>query len=339
MSKHNDRNKYLSLVLKGFSAPETDIRPLETRLLENPSDYEARFQLLGYYSGKQYDDNAAAKELYTITIWLIDNMPDCGVIENWGCTGRELNQAAYEELKRHWLTQLEANNNNARVIGCAAAYFGQEDEELAETLYQRAITLEPTISFWSRKLAFLLGLGGPERALDALNAMRDAIRKEPEQNRQYYMLDDLAELAFNAGNLDEASEAALKCLSLSFTFGQDWNDGNAIHNANSILGRIALKKGDIEAAKKHLALAGDTPGSPQLNSFGPEMTLAEELFAVGEIESVVAYLEACKKFWSSGCERGALDRGIAQIRSGEIPNFAARFAVHECDGGMDCDHD
>lgn len=339
MSKHNDRHKYESLVLKGYRALEIDIKSLETRLLENPSDCEARFRLLGYYSGKQYDDKAAAKKLYAITIWLIDNMPDCGVIENWGSTGGEIDQAAYEELKRHWLTQIESNKNNLRVIGCAAAYFGHEDEDLAETLYQRAITLEPTSSGWSRDLALLLGRRGPERALDALNAMREALRKEPEQNLQYYMLDDLAELAFNAGNLEEASEAALKSLSLAFTFGKDWNDGNAIHNANSILGRIALKKGDIEAAKKHLVLAGETTGSPQLNSFGPEMTLAEELFAVGEIESVVAYLEACKKFWSSGCERGALDRGIAQIRSGETPNFTYRFADYGCEGGMECNHE
>jgi len=339
VSKHNDRHKYESLVLKGFSAPEIDIKPLETRLLENPSDYEARFQLLGYYSGKQHYDKAAAKELFTITVWLIDNMPDCGVIENWGCTDRVIDQAAYKELKRHWLTQIEANNNNLRVIGCAAAYFGQEDADLAETLYQRAIQLEPTTSDWSHDLAWLLGRRGPERALDALNAMREALRKEPKPKLQYYMLDGLAELAFNAGNLEEASEAALKCLSLAFTFGQDWNDGNAIHNANSILGRIALKKGDIEAAKKHLALAGETTGSPQLNSFGPEMTLAEELFAVGEIESVVAYLEACKKFWSSDCERGALDRGIAQIRSGETPNFAHRFVDYGCEGGVDCEHE
>ncbi|MBP9094384.1 hypothetical protein KBI23_25425 [bacterium] len=339
MSKHNDRHKYESLVLKGFRAPETEIKPLGTRLLENPSDYEARFQLLGYYSGKQYSDKAAAKKLATITLWLIDNMPDCGVIEHWGCTDRGIDQAAYEELKRHWLAQIEANSQNVRVIGCAAAYLAQQDKELAEKLYQHAIALEPTTSDWSRELAWLLGRGGPERALDALNAMREAIRKEPEQNQQYYMLDDLAELAFNAGKLEEASEAAHKCLSLAFTFGQDWNDGNAIHNANSILGRIALKKGDIETAKKHLALAGNTSGSPQLNSFGPEMTLAEELFAVGEIESVVAYLEACKKFWSSDCEQGALDRGIAQIRSGEVPNFAHKFADYKCDREIDCDHD
>ncbi len=339
MSTHNNRHLYQPLVLKGFSAPDADIEALERRLIEKPSDWEARFQLLGYYSRLQHTNAAATKKLAAITIWLIDNMPDCGLIEHWGCIDAEIDQASYDESKRHWLAQIEASNDSLRVIGCAAAYFSRQDKNLAETLYHRAIELEPASSDWSRELALLLSLGAPDRALDALNAMRDAVSKEPELNRQYYMLDTLAKLAFVAGNFDEASEAALKCLSLAFTFGQNWNDGNAVHNSNSILGRVALKSGNIEAAKKHLALAGASPGSPQLNSFGPDMELAEELFAAGETESVVAYLEALKKFWSSGCKSGDLARGIDQIRRGEVPNFAYRFADYGCEGGADCDHE
>ena len=339
MSRHNDRHKYLELVLKGFALPESEIEALEVRLQKKPKDWRSRFQLLGYYSQKQHVDKAAAKKLVAIGLWLIDNMPDCGVIEHWVVIDEKIHPTSYAELKQHWLAQLDVSKDNLRVLGSAASFFGLQDKELAEELYKRAIILEPSASEWSQELAWLLRRQGPERALDALNAIRDAIAKESDQRRIYYMLGDLAELAFNAGNLDEASEAALKCLSLAFSFGKDWNDGNAIHNSNEILGRIALKKGDIEAAKKHLSLAGDTPGSPQLNSFGPDLKLAEELFAVGEVDSVVSYLEACKKFWSSGCERGALDRGIGQIRSGELPNFAHRFADYKCDGGQDCDHE
>jgi len=342
LSRHNDRHKYLELVLKGFALPESEIEALEAlevRLQKKPKDWRSRFQLLGYYSQKQHVDKAAAKKLVAIGLWLIDNMPDCGVIEHWVVIDEKIHPTSYAELKQHWLAQLDVNKDNLRVLGSAAAYFGLQDTGLAEELYNRAIILEPSASEWSQELAWLLRRQGPERALDALNAIRDAIGKESDLRRNYYMLDDLAELAFNAGYLDEASEAALKCLSLAFSFGNNWNDGNAVHHSNVILGRIALKKGDIEAAKKHLSLAGDTPGSPQLNSFGPDLKLAEELFAVGEVDSVVSYLEACKKFWSSGCERGALDRGIGQIRSGELPNFAHRFADYKCDGGQDCDHE
>lgn len=339
MSRHNNQHKYLELVLKGYALPEAEIEALEARLQKKPKDWRARFQLLGYYSQKQHVDKAAAKKLVAIGLWLIDNMPDCGVIELWVVIDEKIHPALYAELKQHWLAQLDVSKDNLRVLGSAASFFGLQDKELAEELYNRAIILEPSASEWSQELAWLLGRQGPERALDALNAIRDAIGKESDLRRNCYMLDDLAELAFNAGFLDEASEAALKCLSLAFTFGDDWNDGNAVHNSNVILGRIALKKGDIEAAKKHLSLAGDTPGSPQLNSFGPNFSLAEELFAVGAVENVVDFLEACKKFWSADCECGALERGIGQIRSGEIPNFANRFAEYGCDGGQDCDHE
>src|SRR5205807_946215 len=106
---------------------------------------------------------------------------------------------------------------------------------------------------------------------------------------------------------------AHKCVSLAFSFGDDWNDGNAVHNGNSILGRIALKRGDKEEAKHYLRLAGATPGSPQLDSYGPQMELAHELLLLGEDDAVIAYLEACKKFWDSDCEEGQLTAWIAQI--------------------------
>jgi hypothetical protein len=62
----------------------------------------------------------------------------------------------------------------------------------------------------------------------------------------------------------------------------NWNYGNAVHTANLVLGRIALADGDVEEAKCLLLLAGQTPGSPQLNSFGPDMLFAEELLEKGE---------------------------------------------------------
>ena len=57
----------------------------------------------------------------------------------------------------------------------------------------------------------------------------------------------------------------------------DWNYGNALHKGNIVLGRIALERGDIAGAKEHLLAAGQTPGSPQVGSFGPNTTLAKEL--------------------------------------------------------------
>ena len=80
---------------------------------------------------------------------------------------------------------------------------------------------------------------------------------------------------------------------------KDWNYGNVIHDANLILGRVALKKGNIEKAKYYLLEAGKTPGSPQLNSFGPSFILARELLEKGGKSTVLEYLDLVSKFWAN----------------------------------------
>jgi len=75
----------------------------------------------------------------------------------------------------------------------------------------------------------------------------------------------------------------------------------------------------LEEAKKRLIKAGETPGSPPLNSFGPNMKLAKELLLVGEKETVLQYLEDCSKFWESG--KDLLDKWTADINEGRTPEF------------------
>ena len=62
----------------------------------------------------------------------------------------------------------------------------------------------------------------------------------------------------------------------------DWNYGNAIEDANQVLGRIALSKDEVAEAKKRLLASAGSHGSPQLNSFGPDFRLARELAEKGE---------------------------------------------------------
>ena len=80
-----------------------------------------------------------------------------------------------------------------------------------------------------------------------------------------------------------------------------------------------MRRGDTEAAKAHLLAAGETSGSPQLDSFGPDMELAKALLHAGEIESVIAYLRACSKFWQ--CGAAELAGWIAAIERGEKSGF------------------
>jgi hypothetical protein len=100
--------------------------------------------------------------------------------------------------------------------------------------------------------------------------------------------------------------------------------GNAIHDGNSVLGRAALKQGDIKKAARYLLDAGKTQGSPQLNSFGPNMSLAKELLEKGEKNAVLQYFEFCRKFWSMGGED--LDNWTKEVKAGKVPDFGANLS-------------
>lgn len=78
----------------------------------------------------------------------------------------------------------------------------------------------------------------------------------------------------------------------------DWNYGNAIHDGNQFLGLIRLRQGDVEGAKAYLLAAGLSPGSPQLDSFGPNMMLARELLERGERLVVADYVDLIARFWT-----------------------------------------
>ncbi len=85
------------------------------------------------------------------------------------------------------------------------------------------------------------------------------------------------------------------------------------------MGRIALKHGDLKLAAEYLLKAGTTPGSPQLGSFGPNMSLAKDLLEKGQREPVLQYFELCRKFWKMGGER--LDRWTKEVNAGLDPEF------------------
>ena len=155
-----------------------------------------------------------------------------------------------------------------------------------------------------------------KKALDELSAAQNDIGR-------FFALDDAAKAAFEVGKIEEAQAHAQEALDLASRFREDWNYGNAVHDGHMVLGRIYLRNGDVEIAKRELVEAGRTPGSPQLNSFGPNMSLARDLLERKEIDAVVTYFELCAKFWK--LDRGNLQRWSALAKAGEIPDFGANL--------------
>jgi hypothetical protein len=140
------------------------------------------------------------------------------------------------------------------------------------------------------------------------------------QEARFGVLDGAA-LAFAlTGDFAKAEAMARESLALSPGFVASWNYGNAIHNSNVALGLVALNEGSIENAKQHLLYAGRSSGSPQLNSFGPNMGLALELSRFKEWDTVLEYFALCRVFWKSG--QVWLDIWEDMVRGGCVPNCA-----------------
>jgi len=140
---------------------------------------------------------------------------------------------------------------------------------------------------------------------------------------RFYSLGDLAGKAWKEGSAEQTASYARELLAAAPRYSKDWNYGNAIHDGHMYLGLVALQQGDVAAAREHLLEAGKTTGSPQLNSFGPNMALAYALLQKGERDTVLEYFTLCRKFWELGGTQ--LDLWTDLVRQGQIPVFGANL--------------
>jgi hypothetical protein len=155
------------------------------------------------------------------------------------------------------------------------------------------------------------------------NSAISELRKATTEPERFYALNDAAKESFVAGKVEDARKYAQELLAMLPKFKGNWNYGNAVQDSNLVLGRIAVREGRIDDAKRYLIESGKTPGSPQLGSFGPNMSLAKDLLEKGEKDVVLEYFELCRMFWKMGKED--LDQWTSDVKAGKIPDFRANL--------------
>ena len=96
--------------------------------------------------------------------------------------------------------------------------------------------------------------------------------------------------------MGKAETYSRQLLAMAPKHPDDWNYGNALFFGNLVLGRISVRRGNLPQAGEYLLAAGKTPGSPQLDSFGPNMSLARDLLVQQQRDVVLQYFMLCKHF-------------------------------------------
>ncbi len=221
-----------------------------------------------------------------------------------------------------------------------------EDRDKAEALIRAGQKQRPGAHLWALDIQTLFAadqftgksLQGEERVAHFKHALEylqesynlnvETLKKAPNEQLQQVLPSlqiDLAQAALEANETELAKQHATETLQNNT---DDTNDdyGNVIHNANQILGRCALREDSLADAKAYLLKAGATPGSPQLNSYGPQMTLARELLEKGEKETVLQYLDLTCKFWASDKDESALGKQISNEHAALIAGWKREIA-------------
>ncbi len=308
-----------------------EVSALEDQLELDPRDVPVRARLLGYYSDlARYYDQSARQRRREHILWLIEHAPESEILGAGELgVGTVESPEYYVEGKRTWLRHIERDPGNLKLLAHAASFLWLQDRDRARELLQRAQSQDSSNPEWASKLGnmYLLdardrdGRANVEMASKALVQLERAYELSDEMDREF-LLEGLAEAALAAGEHHKAREFAEIMLRNPEA---GWDHGNRIHHGNLTLGQIALADGDLVGAKERLIMAAMTPGSPQLDSFGPNMLLAKELLERGETAVVLRYFELCSKFWDSEDARAQLASWSALVEQRIIPDFGGNL--------------
>jgi hypothetical protein len=145
---------------------------------------------------------------------------------------------------------------------------------------------------------------------------------------RFYTLARVAIAAFEASDYTKAETYANEVLALAPQYREDQrydhrSYGDAIFYGNMVLGRVAMRRVyNLPKAKARLIASGQTPGSPTLNSFGPNMNLAKDLLEAGERDTVLQFFDECRAFWKMGVREKKLDDWSAVVKGCcRLPDF------------------
>ncbi|HKP67656.1 MAG TPA: hypothetical protein VJV05_00130, partial [Pyrinomonadaceae bacterium] len=277
-------------------------------------------------------------------LWLIKNRPRMTENDIFGLWFPSFIEDGLPELRTAWLDAVAAAKSDSKVRLNAIDFLMFNFPDDAEKMVAEGITIFPTeykypllmsnIALRTVKKDWTAEQKKPvaKKTLEYGRAALALIKKERSTDRDSDRRDLLKELASAAIAADELDAAALFATELILDFGKSIDDvgyDDATHIGNVALGRVELRKGNIDRAKEYLLIAIHAPlRSPRSSLYPIDMRLAKELYEKGVKAEVLEFLRLCldlNQFKTSPDanedEIKAIKRWREQIGKGVTPSF------------------
>lgn len=331
-----------------------EISDLEGKLKTDPTGIEAREKLINYYKERETPANKKIVQRHRLA--MIENNPQNASVLHLGAWFQdEFEKPEYIELKNAWLKQISLNKKDKN-IRFQAASFVEYELPLAEKILKEGQTLDPNDYEYSLKLIelydspFTGDYNDTEEirynnriatlkkivaeAQNALGLLRKAENSDVTSLEIRKMLAISAKYALETGNLELAKKSADELIVKSgdpkMLAGSIFEpDVDNFQIANSVLGRIALRAGNLEKAREYLfnslLMIDDEKNTyPKIDA-----PFLEEMLVRNGSKNVIEYLQLFvkSKHFEESDKQGVREI-ITKLNRGKVPNFEGLVSIY-----------
>src|SRR6266850_1280460 len=314
-----DSVRSILLLYSGKSLLKSKADELEAGLRKNPDKIDDRLILIGYYTWNGHG-SVDRLRLRAHVLWMVENHPEHASTAEPSLRDLPDDPEGNVQILDLWDKHLRSRRDDLAVLKNAEKFFFGKDPGEADRLIHRISEKEPNNREWPAELAQLYRMFGipgeniENRAERALEEYRRVLELTKNPAAREALSGEMADAAFKIGDFPAADELAKIYLKSS--------DRTAVQRANTILGRVALRDGDVVRAKQYLLDSAGPQTARDIALAGPTLVLAKELIERGERDAVLQYLENCLQLWPRG--ESVLRIWIADIRNGKNPNFGGQ---------------
>lgn len=296
-----------------------NVKEIEAALRKNPSNGMQRKRIIDYYDDKT--DSESIKARHRHRLLFIQHSPGTfhfGELGFWAADDQT--NPEYVELRNEWLKQVAANKKDEDIRSNAVQFMTNVEPDEAEKLLREGIAIDPENTEFPGKLLELF-----EQRIKELNAGYDAnenavassdidraIKKliiEAENraaadekdeykkfgNDRLNLLVKVAKAALEVGDVKKAKSAA-EAIARDYADEDEHYEREGIFYSNMLLGRVALREGNIIKAKEHLLKAATLPEEGDWKIPAGELDLPAELLGKVENQTLIEYLKLAQKW-------------------------------------------